>query len=98
MELHPSSEIKSRENLKGKKVKLSACKGNRGLTPLIINLCARWRSLVCNTPQAIYTPHWREPSTHCVRGWMGPTASLENLEKRKIPCLCRDLNPGLSSL
>lgn len=35
---------------------MKACKGNRGLSPLTINLGARWRSLVYNTPQAIYPP------------------------------------------
>jgi hypothetical protein len=33
-------------------------------------------------------------STHCVEGWMGPRSRVGAVEKRKISCPCRKLNPG----
>ena len=38
------------------------------------------------------------PVTHWVGGWLGPWAALGDLEKRKVICPCRDLNPRPSSL
>jgi hypothetical protein len=34
------------------------------------------------------------PGTHWIGGWVGPTAGLDAVEKRKI-FHCRELNPGL---
>jgi hypothetical protein len=35
--------------------------------------------------------------TQCVRGWMGPRAGLDVMEKRKS-CPCRESKPGQFSL
>jgi hypothetical protein len=35
--------------------------------------------------------------THWIGGWVGTIAGLDAVMKRKIPSLCRDLNPRLSS-
>jgi hypothetical protein len=38
----------------------------------------------------------RHPSTHCIRGWMGPRAGLDAVERRKeIPSL---LLPGIETI
>jgi hypothetical protein len=34
--------------------------------------------------------------THSIRGWVGPGAGLDAMEKRKISYTCRELNPGYS--
>jgi hypothetical protein len=34
--------------------------------------------------------------THCKRGWAGPTASLDVMEKRNIFCPCWEPNPNSS--
>jgi hypothetical protein len=31
-----------------------------------------------------FTPRERAPNTHWIQGWVGPTASLDDVEKRKI--------------
>jgi hypothetical protein len=31
-----------------------------------------------------YTPGKRAPGTHCIRGWVGPRAGLDDVEKRKF--------------
>jgi hypothetical protein len=31
--------------------------------------------------------------THCTGGWVGPRASLDIMEKRKVSCSCWELNP-----
>jgi len=41
-----------------------------------------------------YTPRERALGTHWLRGWMGPTAGLNAVRKRKSPCPCRESNPG----
>jgi len=43
-------------------------------------------------------PLGKNTSTHWIGGWVGPRASLDVLEKIKIPCPYKDLNPGPSSL
>jgi hypothetical protein len=37
------------------------------------------------------------PITHWIGGWVGPRASLDILEKRKISCPCWDSNPRSTS-
>jgi hypothetical protein len=37
------------------------------------------------------------PGTHCIRYWVGPTADLDVLEKRKVSCPCLDSNSKSSS-
>jgi len=39
-----------------------------------------------------------KPNTHYIGGWVGPRASLDILEERKICCSYQDSNPGPSSL
>jgi hypothetical protein len=40
-----------------------------------------------------FTPGKEPCGTHCIRGWMGPSASLDATEKRKICYPCRESNP-----
>jgi hypothetical protein len=40
-----------------------------------------------------FTPRERACSTHSIGGWVGPTASLDAVEKRKI-LHCRESDPG----
>jgi hypothetical protein len=42
-------------------------------------------------PQLLY-PSETVPGIHRIGSWMGPTAGLDFLEKKKIPCFCQDLN------
>jgi hypothetical protein len=39
-----------------------------------------------------FTPTKRIPSTHCRGGWVGPSAGLDVMAKRKISCPCRGYN------
>jgi len=40
---------------------------------------------------------WRKiPGTHWATGKVGPTAHLDDLEKRQVHCSCQDLNSRLS--
>jgi hypothetical protein len=41
-----------------------------------------------------FTPGERAPGTHRIGGWVGPRASLNTVELRKICCPCRESNPG----
>jgi hypothetical protein len=36
------------------------------------------------------------PHTHWTGDWVGPRASMDILEKWKVPCLCQELNFGSS--
>jgi hypothetical protein len=38
-------------------------------------------------------PQGKSPSTHWIGGWVGPTAVLDAVVKRKIPSTCRESNP-----
>jgi hypothetical protein len=38
------------------------------------------------------------PGTHCIGGWVGPTAGLDTVEKRKISCPYRESDPGFHGL
>jgi len=54
---------------------MKAYKGSRGITPLILNLGSRCRSVVNVTIR----PHYSGERAHCThwpRSWMGPTAGL----------------------
>jgi hypothetical protein len=43
-----------------------------------------------------FTPRKRGPGIHWIGAWVGPCASLDAVEKRKISFLCRESNPGRS--
>jgi hypothetical protein len=38
------------------------------------------------------------PGSHLIRGWVDPTASLEDVEKRKISCSFREPNHDSSAV
>jgi hypothetical protein len=59
---------------------VKAYRGNRGIAPLIICLGTTWR---CSGP---FTPG-KNPSTHCIGGWVGPKATLDVLETLKVSCI-----------
>jgi hypothetical protein len=40
-----------------------------------------------------FTPRERAPDAHWIGGWLGPTALLDAVMKRKIPAPCRESNP-----
>jgi hypothetical protein len=40
-----------------------------------------------------FIPRETAPRIHWIEGWVGPRASLDTVEKRKIPSPCRDSNP-----
>jgi hypothetical protein len=40
-----------------------------------------------------FTPRERPPDTHWIRGWVGPSAVLDAVVKRKIPSPRRESNP-----
>jgi hypothetical protein len=41
-----------------------------------------------------FTAGETEPVNHWIGGWVGPRASLDTVEYRKIPCPCRKSNPS----
>lgn len=80
---------------KGKAVRaqdMKAHRGNRRINPLIFNIGARWRSVSNITPQLLYSHKKKNSSTHFRRGWVGPEARLDIME-RKTSCPYQGLNP-----
>jgi hypothetical protein len=86
--------------VKKKKVKLSLCLTNSALRhedlwgsgcidPHFLDLNTSWRWVVSFTHRPLY-PRERAPSTHCIGGWVDPSAGLDDVEKRKCLTL-----PGL---
>jgi len=71
-------------------------RGNRDIAPLILNVDARWTSMVKITPRPPY-PLAKEPGTHWIGRWVGTRAGVSVLGKTKISCFCRITNPGSSS-
>jgi len=59
--------------------------GSRGMAPRVLNLCAGWRRVVS------FIPMKGAAGTHLIGGWLGPTASLDAMAKRKIPATARSL-------
>jgi hypothetical protein len=57
------------------------------------HLGTRWRWVVIFTPRLLY-PREKSPGTHWIRGWVGPRASLEAVEMRKVLYL-PGTKPGL---
>jgi hypothetical protein len=58
--------------------------GNRCIVLRILDLGTRWRSVVSFTPRPLY-PREGAHGTHWIGGWVGPTAILNAVVKRKIP-------------
>jgi hypothetical protein len=48
----------------------------------ILDLGTIWSSVVSFTPRQLYLRE-RAPGTHWIGGWVGPTARLDVMEKRK---------------
>jgi hypothetical protein len=44
-----------------------------------------------------FTPPGKTHGTHSIEGWVGPTAGLDAVMKRKIPSPCRESNTRSSS-
>jgi hypothetical protein len=40
-----------------------------------------------------FTPEERVSGSHWIGGWVDPKAGQDDMEKRKISCLCRESNP-----
>jgi hypothetical protein len=69
---------------------MKMCGGRGGITaPLTLALdkCELSASHTC-----CFTPGKRPSGTHRTGGWVGPRASLEAVEKKKIPCPCQELS------
>jgi hypothetical protein len=49
----------------------------------ILDLGTSWRRVISFTPRPFY-PREIAPGTLWIRGWVGPRAGLETMEKRKI--------------
>jgi hypothetical protein len=62
-----------------------------GVTALFFNLGARWGGSQRHAPAAL--PPGKRPDVHCIGGWLGPRADLEN-----SPPPPRDLIPGPSNM
>jgi hypothetical protein len=42
----------------------------------------------------LHAPVALPPGTHWIGSWVGPRAHLDAVAKRRIPCPCRESNPG----
>jgi hypothetical protein len=56
------------------------------------DLGTRWGEWSASRPGR-FTPRERAPGTHWIGGWVGPTAVLDAVVKRKIPSPLRESNP-----
>jgi hypothetical protein len=59
------------------------------MDPHFPDLGTSWKQVVASCP-CQFTPEERAPGTHSTGGWMGPSAGLDYVEKRKFLTL-----PGL---
>jgi hypothetical protein len=50
------------------------------IDPHILVLCANWRRVVSFMPRPFY-PHKKCNWYHCIGGWPGPRANLDDVEK-----------------
>jgi len=57
---------------------MKACKGNRSVDPLILNLNTRWRWVVNVTLRPLYSPG-KNPGTPGLGGWVETRAGLDVL-------------------
>jgi hypothetical protein len=53
------------------------------------------RSASCS---GLFTPGEIVPGTHWIEGWVGPRASLDTVEKRKISCPCQESNLAIQPI
>jgi hypothetical protein len=44
------------------------------------------------TPRSLY-PGGRSPGTHCIEGWMGPRAGLDDMDERTFLSLAIEIRP-----
>jgi hypothetical protein len=58
-----------------------------------LDLVTRWRWVVSFTTWPLY-PRWKRARCPLIGGCVGPRASLDAVEKRKVSCFCRESNPG----
>jgi hypothetical protein len=65
-----------------------------GTAPHILGLGIRRRWVVSFTPRPLY-PQERATGTYCTGVWVGPTADLDTVVKRKIPSPCQESNPRI---
>jgi hypothetical protein len=52
------------------------------------------RNVYIYLPAGRFTPGQRASGTHWIGGWVGPRASLDDVEKRKISFSYRESNSG----
>jgi hypothetical protein len=64
---------------------------------IILNLGIRCTWVVRFTPRPLY-PWGKRPGTNWIGGWVGPRVGLGAVEKRKICCPYRKLNPNSLSV
>jgi hypothetical protein len=59
--------------------------GSGGISPRILDLSTRWRRVVSFVLRPLY-PQGKNPlsPTHLIGGWVGPTAGLDAVVKRKF--------------
>jgi len=67
--------------------------GSGNTTPRILHLGTCMELSGQSHAPAALTPR-KVLGTHWTWYWMSPKAGLHAVEKRKIPCLCRESNPG----
>jgi hypothetical protein len=67
--------------------------GGWGIVPLFLTSALDWSEWSASHPRH-FTPRETAPCTHWVGGWVGPRASLDTMEKRRISCPCQELNPS----
>ena len=72
--------------------------GSRSMTPLILNLRTRWRSVLNFTPRKLF-PTGGKHDANWIGSWVGPRADPDPLDKRWIePRFLRCLAPSLVTL
>jgi hypothetical protein len=66
--------------------------GSGGIAPRILDLGTKWGEWSASRP-GCFTPRERSSGTHWIGGWVGPSAVLDAVVKRKIPSPRRESNP-----
>jgi hypothetical protein len=68
--------------------------GSGGIVPRILDLGTRWRWVISFTSRSLY-PQGKTPGTHWIGSWVGSTAGMDAVVRRKIPSPYRDSNPPI---